>query len=131
MHSKTSVVYGTQNKVNWHRFDAQEYSLGRLASQVAKVLLGKHRVDQAVHLSLKDYVIIENCAKVVVTGNKLQDKQYHRHTEYRLKSTSMYDLLKKDPTRIVELAIKGMLPRGPRGREMLRKLRLRSGKVKN
>ena len=113
----------------WLLVNAEGKTLGRLASFAASRLMGKHRVDYTAHMDLGDHVIIINTDKIVVTGNKARDKTYYRHSGYPggLRVTHFSELQVKHPGRAVEIAIKGMLPKGPLGRQMFRKLKVYSG----
>lgn len=113
----------------WHVIDATDIVLGRLASQTAILLRGKHKPVFAAHVDTGDFVVIINAEKVALTGNKLQQKRAYRHSGYPggLKSTSYEDLLKKNPRRAIELAVKGMLPHNKLGRQQLRKLKVYAG----
>jgi len=110
----------------WHVIDASGKTLGRLASQVAILLIGKHKPIYAPHLDTGDYVIVLNAAKVRVTGNKAKQKVYYRHSTYPggLKAVTFEDMLKTHPTRVIEHAVKGMLPHNRLGRAMYRKLKV-------
>ena len=113
----------------WHLVDAQGKTLGRLASELARRLRGKHKVQYTPHVDTGDYIVVINAEKVRVTGNKRQDKMYHHHTGYigNLKTTNLAKLLDKAPDRVIGQAVKGMLPRNPLGRAMLKKLRVYAG----
>ena len=113
----------------WHVIDASGKILGRLASEVAQLLRGKHKPIYVPHLDTGDYVIIINAEKVRVTGKKAKEKLYYRHSGYPggLKSTTLAEMLKTHPTRVLEHAVKGMLPKGPLGRAMLKKLKVYAG----
>ena len=113
----------------WYVVDADGQTLGRLASEVAKVLRGKNKPIYTPHIDTGDYVIVVNADKVKVTGKKLDQKIYYRHSEYvgGMKETTLRELLAKKPERVVELAVKGMLPKGPLGRAMLTKLHVYAG----
>ncbi|MBN2885442.1 MAG: 50S ribosomal protein L13 [Chromatiaceae bacterium] len=113
----------------WYLIDAEGKTLGRLASELAKRLRGKHKPQYTPHVDTGDYLVVVNAEKIRVTGNKLSDKMYYRHTGYvgHLKSTSLEKLLQTAPERAIQLAVKGMLPRGPLGRAMFRKLRVYAG----
>lgn len=113
----------------WYLIDAEGKTLGRLASELAKRLRGKHKPQYTPHVDTGDYLVVINAEKIRVTGNKLSDKMYYRHTGYvgNLKSTSLEKLLQTAPERAIQLAVKGMLPRGPLGRAMFRKLRVYAG----
>ena len=113
----------------WYVVDAAGVPLGRLASQVARVLMGKHKVGYAPHLDTGDFVIVLNSERVALTGRKESQKTYIRHSGYPggLKTESVAELRKRKPERIVELAVKGMLPKGPLGRKLYRKLKVYAG----
>jgi large subunit ribosomal protein L13 len=114
---------------DWYVVDATDVPLGRLASQVASRLRGKHKPVYTPHVDTGDYIVIVNAEKVGVTGKKRSGKIYHRHSGYPggLKSVSLGQLLDKTPTRAIEYAVKGMLPKGPLGRAMFRKLKVYAG----
>lgn len=114
---------------DWYVVDAAGKTLGRLASQIAMRLKGKHKPQYAPHQDLGDHVVVINASTVRVTGAKLTDKLYHRHTGYigGLKTIALGKLLKEHPERALEFAVKGMLPKGPLGRRMYRKLHVFSG----
>lgn len=113
----------------WYVVDAEGCTLGRLASQVASVLRGKNKPQFTPHEDTGDYVIVVNADKVKVTGRKLDQKIYYRHSEYvgGMKETTLREMLAKKPERVVELAVKGMLPKGPLGRTMYKKLFVYAG----
>ena len=113
----------------WYVVDAQGQTLGRLASEVAKVLRGKNKPTFTPHIDTGDYVIIVNADKVKVTGKKLEQKIYYRHSEYvgGMKETTLKEMMAKKPERVIELAVKGMLPKGPLGRQMYKKLFVYAG----
>ena len=113
----------------WSVVDATGYTLGRLASEVAKILRGKNKPIFTPHMDCGDYVIIVNASKVKVTGKKLDQKIYYRHSEYvgGMKETTLREMMAKKPERVVELAVKGMLPKGPLGRSMYTKLHVYAG----
>ena len=113
----------------WYVVDAADYTLGRLASQVAAVLRGKNKPTYTPSMDTGDYVIVVNAEKVKVTGKKLDQKVYYRHSEYvgSLKETTLREMLNKHPERVIESAVKGMLPKGPLGREMYTKLHVYAG----
>ncbi|MBI4297193.1 MAG: 50S ribosomal protein L13 [Chloroflexi bacterium] len=113
----------------WHIIDAEGQILGRMAVQIAKLLMGKNKPIYAPHMDTGDYVIVLNAKKVKATGNKLQDKLYHRHSGYPggLRSVPLGEMLEAHPTRAIELAVKGMLPHNALGRTMLRKLKVYPG----
>ena len=113
----------------WYVVDAEGQTLGRLASEVAKVLRGKNKPTYTPHIDTGDYVIVINAEKIKVSGNKLNDKLYYRHTGYvgGLKSMNLKEALQKNPVFVVEHAVKGMLPKGPLGRQMYKKLFVYAG----
>jgi len=113
----------------WYVVDADGKTLGRLASEIARRLRGKHKPEYTPHVDTGDYIVVINAEKIRVTGNKRSDKIYHHHSGYPggLKSLSFEKLQAKAPARIIETAVKGMLPRGPLGRDMYRKLRVYAG----
>ena len=113
----------------WYVVDATGYTLGRLASEVAKVLRGKNKPIFTPHIDTGDYVIIVNAEKIKVTGKKLDQKIYYHHSDYvgGMKETTLREMLAKKPEKGVELAVKGMLPKGPLGREMFTKLHVYAG----
>ena len=108
----------------WYVVDAEGKTLGRLASEVAKVLRGKNKPTFTPHIDTGDYVIVVNAAKIAVTGKKLDQKIYYHHSDYvgGMKETTLREMLAKKPEKVIELAIKGMLPKGPLGRQMITKL---------
>jgi large subunit ribosomal protein L13 len=116
-------------KRDWFVIDATDKTLGRLATEVARRLRGKHKPEFTPHVDTGDYIVIINAEKVRVTGNKFTDKMYHHHTGYigNLKSISFDKLQQKAPERIIETAVKGMLPKNPLGRAMYRKLKVYAG----
>ncbi len=113
----------------WYVVDATGYTLGRLASEVAKVLRGKNKPVFTPHIDTGDYVVIVNAEKIKVTGKKLEQKIYYHHSEYvgGMKETTLKEMLAKKPEKVLELAIKGMLPKGPLGRQMYTKLHVYAG----
>lgn len=113
----------------WYVVDATDMTLGRMASEVAKVLRGKNKPIFTPHMDTGDYVIIVNAEKIKVTGKKMDQKIYYRHSEYvgGMKETKLKDKLAKKPEEVVELAVKGMLPKGPLGRQMYKKLFVYAG----
>ena len=114
---------------DWYVVDAEGRTLGRLATEIARRLRGKHKPEYTPHVDTGDYIVVINAEKVRVTGNKLKDKMYHRFTGYvgNLKSESLETLLDRAPERVLELVVKGMLPRNPLGRLMLKKLKVVRG----
>ena len=113
----------------WYVVDAEGCTLGRLASEVAKVLRGKNKPEFTPHVDTGDYVVVVNAEKVTVTGKKLQQKVYYNHSDYvgGMKETTLAEMMAKKPEKVVELAVKGMLPKGPLGRQMLTKLHVYAG----
>ena len=113
----------------WYVVDATGCTLGRLASEVAKVLRGKNKAIFTPHLDTGDYVIVINADKIKVTGKKLEQKIYYHHSDYvgGMKETTLREMLNKKPERVIELAVKGMLPKGPLGRQMMTKLHVYAG----
>lgn len=126
---KTTFVSPETVRRDWYVVDAAGKTLGRLASEVAFRLRGKHKPDYTPHVDCGDHIIVINAAKVAVTGNKLRDKQYHRHTGYmgNLKTVGLGKLLAEHPERAIEFAVKGMLPKTTLGRRMYRKLHVFAG----
>lgn len=113
----------------WYVVDATGYTLGRLSSEVAKILRGKNKPIFTPHMDCGDYVIIVNASKVKVTGKKLDQKIYYHHSDYvgGMKETTLREMMAKKPEKVVELAVKGMLPKGPLGRAMIKKLHVYAG----
>ena len=113
----------------WYVVDATDMTLGRLASEVAKVLRGKNKAIFTPHIDTGDYVVVINAAKVKVTGKKLDQKIYYHHSDYvgGMKETTLREMMAKKPEKVVELAVKGMLPKGPLGRQMFTKLHVYAG----
>ena len=126
---KTYMASASTIERKWYVVDAADYTLGRLASQVAAVLRGKNKPTYTPSMDTGDYVIVVNAEKVKVTGKKLDQKVYYRHSEYvgSLKETTLREMLNKHPERVIESAVKGMLPKGPLGREMYTKLHVYAG----
>ena len=126
---KTFMASAQNVERAWYVVDAEGKTLGRLASEVAKVLRGKNKPIFTPHVDCGDYVIVVNAAKVAVTGNKLDSKIYYNHSDYvgGMKSQTLRELLQKKPEKVVELAVKGMLPKGPLGNEMFTKLHVYAG----
>ena len=113
----------------WYVVDAEGQTLGRLASEVAKVLRGKNKPVFTPHIDTGDYVIVVNAEKIAVTGKKLDQKIYYHHSEYvgGMKETTLREMMAKKPEKVIELAVKGMLPKGPLGRSMITKLHVYAG----
>lgn len=130
---KTYVPTPSTNEQKWYVVDAEGMVLGRLATQVAAILRGKHKPTFTPNFDTGDYVIVVNAEKVVLTGNKENQKEYKRYTGYTggLKTTSYADMMKKHPERIVEHAVLGMLPHNKLGRAMAKKLRVVVGEQHN
>jgi len=130
---KTFVAKPETVKRDWYVVDAEGKTLGRLASEIASRLRGKHKAEYTPHVDTGDYIIVVNAEKVTVTGNKAAAKTYYRHTEFPggLKSITFDKLIVRKPEMAIELAVKGMLPRGPLGRAMYRKLKVYAGAEHN
>lgn len=116
-------------KRDWYVVDASGKTLGRMAAEIATRLRGKHKPEYTPHVDTGDYIVVINASQVRVTGNKARDKMYHRHSGYPggLKSMSFEKLMEKAPERTIQAAVKGMLPRGPLGRAMFKKLKIYPG----
>jgi len=116
-------------KRDWYVVDATDKTLGRLCAELAHRLRGKHKTIYTPHVDTGDYLVVVNAEKIAVTGNKLEDKNYHRFTGYvgNLKTTSLKDMLARHPERVIEIGVKGMLPKNPLGRAMYRKLKVYAG----
>jgi large subunit ribosomal protein L13 len=114
---------------DWFVVDANGQNLGRLASKIAHILLGKHKPNFTPGVDMGDFVIVVNCERVTVTGNKLEDKMYYRHTGYPggLKETNLRNQLDKHPDRVIKQAVKGMLPKNTHGRNLLKKMKVYAG----
>ena len=130
---KTFVAKPETVKRDWYVVDAEGKTLGRIATEIAHRLRGKHKAEYTPHVDTGDYIIVINAEKVTVTGNKFKDKVYYAHTGFPggLKSTTFDKLQAAKPEMIIEKAVKGMLPRGPLGRAMYRKLKVYSGTEHN
>jgi large subunit ribosomal protein L13 len=126
---KTFSAKGHEVQRDWFVIDATDKILGRVASEVARRLRGKHKPEFTPHVDTGDYIIVVNAEKIRATGNKLKDKVYHRHTGYigNLKSVTLEKLLETHPERALTIAVKGMLPKNRLGSAMLRKLRVYRG----
>ncbi|HET8816222.1 50S ribosomal protein L13 [Pseudidiomarina aestuarii] len=118
---------------DWYVIDAEGKTLGRLATEVARRLRGKHKPEYTPHVDTGDYIVIINCEKVAVTGRKAQDKIYYSHSGYPggIKEINFEKLIAKAPEMVIQKAVKGMLPRGPLGRAMFRKLKVYAGAEHN
>jgi large subunit ribosomal protein L13 len=116
-------------KRDWFVVDADGKTLGRLATEIAHRLRGKHKAEYTPHVDTGDYIVVVNAEKIQVTGNKAKDKTYYHHTGYvgNLKSITFEKLIDKAPERVIQTAVKGMLPHNPLGREMFRKLKVYAG----
>ncbi|HHJ20246.1 MAG TPA: 50S ribosomal protein L13 [Gammaproteobacteria bacterium] len=126
---KTFTAKPAEVKRDWFVVDADGKTLGRLASEIALRLRGKHKPVYTPHVDTGDYIVVVNAEKIHVTGNKMKDKMYHHHTGYigNLKSINLEKLLDKAPERVLEKAVKGMLPKNPLGRAMFKKLKVYAG----
>lgn len=126
---KTYVTKPDEIKREWFVVDAEGKTLGRLASEVARILRGKHKPNYSPSLDVGDYVIVVNAEKIRVTGRKLDQKIYYRHSGYPggLKQIRLRDLLARHPTRVIEHAVRGMLPKNRLGRRMFKKLKVYAG----
>ncbi len=113
----------------WLLVNAEDKTLGRLATEIARRLRGKHKPEYTPHVDTGDYIVVVNAEKIRVSGNKMKDKMYHHHTGYvgNLKSINLEKLLEKAPERVIQSAVKGMLPKNPLGRAMFKKLRVYAG----
>lgn len=114
---------------SWYVIDAEGQTLGRLATEVARRLRGKHKTEYTPHVDTGDYIVVVNAEKVRVTGRKASDKTYYRHTGHPggLKETTFTQMIERSPEKVIELAVKGMLPRNPLGHAMYRKLKVYAG----
>jgi len=130
---KTFTATPADIRHDWYLVDASGKTLGRLASEIAHRLRGKHKPTYTPHMDTGDYIVVINAKEIRVTGNKAKDKLYYSHSGYPggIKVTNFEKLLEKKPERIIEKAVKGMLPKGPLGRSMFRKLRVYPGAEHN
>ena len=130
---KTFVAKPESVKRDWFVVDATDKTLGRLASEIALRLRGKHKPEYTPHVDTGDYIVVVNAAKVAVTGNKAKDKIYYAHSGYPggLKDITFEKLIDKKPEMVIEKAVKGMLPKGPLGRAMFRKMKVYAGAEHN
>ena len=130
---KTFTAKPETVKRDWYVVDATGKTLGRLATELAIRLRGKHKAEYTPHVDTGDYIIVLNADKVAVTGNKRTDKVYYRHTGYvgGLKEATFEEMIARHPERVIEIAVKGMLPKGPLGRAMFRKLKVYAGTEHN
>jgi len=126
---KTFSAKPAEVKHDWFVVDADGKTLGRLASEIARRLRGKHKAIYTPHVDTGDYIVVVNAEKVRVTGNKMKDKIYYHHTGHigHMKSISLEKLLKKAPERVLQTAVKGMMPKNTLGRAMMRKLKVYAG----
>ena len=126
---KTFSAKPAEVRRDWYVVDATGKTLGRLSTEIAHRLRGKHKPEYTPHVDTGDYIVVVNAEKIRVTGNKLKDKMYHHYTGYvgNLKSKSLEKVLEESPERVLQSAVKGMLPRGPLGRQMFTKLRVFKG----
>ncbi|CNH68805.1 50S ribosomal protein L13 [Yersinia sp. 2544 StPb PI] len=130
---KTFTAKPETVKRDWYVVDANGKTLGRLATELASRLRGKHKAEYTPHVDTGDYIIVLNAEKVAVTGNKRTDKIYYRHTGYvgGIKQATFEEMIARSPERVIEIAVKGMLPKGPLGRAMFRKLKVYAGTEHN
>ena len=130
---KTYMANPDKIERKWYVVDAEGCTLGRLSSEIAKVLRGKNKPEYTPHVDTGDYVIVVNADKVKVTVKKLQQKIYYNHSDYvgGMRETTLAEMLAKKPEKVVELAVKGMLPKGPLGRAMIKKLHVYAGAEHN
>lgn len=130
---KTFSAKSAEVRRDWFVVDATDKVLGRIATEIARRLRGKHKPEYTPHVDTGDYIVVINADKVRVTGNKFNDKVYYHHTGYvgNMKSANFRKMVEEKPERIIELAIKGMLPKNPLGRAMFRKLRVYAGNEHN
>ena len=130
-HMMKTTVFAKSGSIrgDWFLVDASEKTLGRLATQIAHRLKGKHKADYSPHVDMGDHIVVLNAEKIRVTGRKLTDKFYYHHTGYigGIKSIALEKLLKEHPERVLEIAVKGMLPKNTLGRRMFRKLHVFAG----
>lgn len=126
---KTISAKADDVKRDWFLVDADGKTLGRLATEIARRLRGKHKAIYTPHVDTGDYIVVINAEKVRVSGNKATDKMYYRHSGYMggLKETNFNDMIERSPEKVIEIAVKGMLPRNPLGRAMYRKLKVYAG----
>lgn len=126
---KTYVPKAAEIEQRWFLVDAEGVTLGRLATQIASILRGKHKPQFTPHLDLGDYVIVVNAEKVNVTGKKQEQKRYYRHSGYPggFRSTPLNDMLERHPERVIEAAVKGMIPHTNLGRDQIKKLKVYAG----
>jgi large subunit ribosomal protein L13 len=130
---KTFSAKPAEVKRDWYVIDAEGKTLGRMATEIARRLRGKHKAEYTPHVDTGDYIVVINAEKVAVTGKKASDKLYHHYTGYvgGLKTTNFEKLIDKAPERVIQTAVKGMLPKNPLGRAMFRKLKVYAGPEHN
>lgn len=126
---KTYMANPDKIERKWYLVDAEGKTLGRLASEIAKVLRGKNKPEYTPHIDTGDYVVVINAEKVKITGKKMEQKIYYNHSDYvgGMKETRLDEMMAKKPEMVMELAVKGMLPKGPLGRSMIKKLHVYAG----
>ncbi len=126
---KTFSAKPAEVKRDWYVLDATDKTLGRLATEVARRLRGKHKPEFTPHVDTGDYIVVVNAEKVRVTGRKTTDKMYYRHSGYPggITETSFEKMIQSKPHKVIEIAVKGMLPKGPMGRTMFKKLKVYAG----
>jgi len=126
---KTYMASPEKIERKWYVVDADGCTLGRLSSEIAKILRGKHKPEFTPHIDTGDYVVVVNADKVKVTGKKMEQKIYYNHSGWvgGMRETTLADMMAKKPEKVVELAVKGMLPKGPLGRSMYKKLHVYAG----
>ena len=126
---KTYMANPDKIERKWYVVDAEGCTLWRLTSEIAKVLRGKNKPEYTPHIDTGDYVVVINAEKIKVTGKKLDQKIYYHHSDYvgGMKETTLREMMAKKPEKVIELAVKGMLPKGPLGRSMIKKLHVYAG----
>ena len=126
---KTFSAKPAEVRRDWYLVDAKGKTLGRLATEIARRLRGKHKPEYTPHVDTGDYIVVVNANQLRVTGAKASDKMYYHHTGYigNMKSANFEKMMQKDPTKVLELAVKGMLPKNPLGRAMQKKLKVYAG----
>ena len=126
---KTYMANPDKIERKWYVVDAEGQTLGRMASEIAKVLRGKNKPEYTPHVDTGDYVVVVNAEKVKVSGKKLQQKIYYNHSDYvgGMKETTLAEMMAKKPEKVIELAVKGILPKGPMGRDIIKKLHVYAG----
>lgn len=130
---KTFTTKPEAAKHSWYVVDAEGKTLGRLATELVRYIRGKHKAEYTLHVDTGDYLIVLNADKVAVTGNKRNDKIYYHYTGYvgGIKQATFKEMMARHPERVIEIAVKGMLPKGPLGRAMFRKLKVYAGTKHN